>query len=99
MKPLHTASFWGNVSAVEVLVKEAKLDPNTERNEQNQWLPIHYACDEGQLWAIYSLVTNGADIWSELEQPPSDVSNPLNDTTLDGEPNLQQPPSPLDLHS
>lgn len=73
MKPAHTAAFWGNTGALEILIKDASIDPNREVNLRNNWLPIHYACDEGQLWVIYTLIGHGAHIVYPEEDEVQDM--------------------------
>jgi ankyrin repeat protein len=75
MKPLHTAAFWGDQSAIEILVREARVDPNCTMNTTNRWLPMHYACSEGQIFSIQALITCGASVWSN--RPPARTSTLL----------------------
>jgi ankyrin repeat protein len=71
MKPLHTAAFWGDIIAIESLIRIGGVQPNEELNMRNGWLPIHYACSEGQILAIQRLITLGASIWDCSDVPTS----------------------------
>lgn len=93
MKPLHMAAFWGNTTALEILIDEAKVNPNHERNDRNQWLPIHYACDEGQLWAIQQLITGGASVFPDSEKEV--VEGGSGETPAAA--GRVMPPSPVDM--
>lgn len=67
MTPLQMAAFWGDVRAIETIVRIGKIDPNNERNQLNDWLPVHYACSEGQIFALEALINLGAQIWEDDE--------------------------------
>lgn len=69
MRPLHTACFWGDISAIEMLILRGRVDPNNELNLQNGWLPIHYACSESQIFAIQTIMSFGCIIWDSVDMP------------------------------
>ena len=91
MKPLHVASFWGDQEAVIQLI-EAGVDPNNHLNMLNGWLPVHYACSEGQLFAVQTLISYGAHVWDSDEVEPSVTIDPET-----GTPTLPVPKYPFAL--
>jgi ankyrin repeat protein len=92
MKPIHTASFWGDLEALEILVSSgAKVE---DLNPINNWTPMHYACDESQIFVIKLLLELGVNILEDkyVETFPQYSSSPESEHRF-----TTPPPPPLDL--
>jgi hypothetical protein len=83
---MHIAAFWGDQSAIKLL-NDNGIDPNYELNTRNGWLPIHYACSEGQVFAVQNLMDCGARVW-DSDEIDSSVG------AIDPETGLLLPPVP-----
>lgn len=76
LKPLHTAAFWGNETAIRYLVNVAGIDPDLERNDLNRWFPMHYACRQGQIASITALLDCGASLMEQDEKDEMELDVP-----------------------